>query len=249
MLGIFKPTNTSKKMSIPKGQRIYAIGDIHGCYDLLQQLIEKINQDVQSNPVSHTTEIYLGDYIDRGHHSADVINWLTASTATCDNRICIKGNHELYPISFLSDSRVYEHWKRLGGRETLLSYDLDVPLTLSEADLNALQRDFAEKIPKHHIQFFNSLETSITIGDYVFVHAGLRPGVALDKQDAEDLLWIRDEFLKSEYHFGKIVVHGHTPVELPEVMPNRINVDTGAYATGRLSCLVLEQSDIRFIHT
>lgn len=240
--------NNSKK-AIPEGQRIYAIGDVHGRLDLLQLMAEKIKKDIKRLPKAETTEIYLGDYIDRGQNSSGVINWLTTETNICDHRICLRGNHELYPLTFMSDHNIYGQWKYLGGRETLISYNLNVPLFVEDDAVRYLQQKFIEAMPDEHVAFLTGLPNTHTVGDYFFVHAGVRPGIALDKQRQDDLLWIREDFLESRYDFGKVIVHGHTPVENPETLFNRVNIDTGAYATNILTCLVLEGSERRFIHT
>ncbi|MEM7620104.1 MAG: metallophosphoesterase family protein [Pseudomonadota bacterium] len=249
MFGLFSKKQNNKAFAIPEGQRVYTIGDIHGRLDLLERLSEKIVKDIAEHPSLETTEIYLGDYIDRGPKSAGVIDWLTKNSKMCDRRICLRGNHELYPLSFLSDERIYDHWRNLGGRETLISYGIHMPLMFDPEELHHLQQKFIAAFPPHHAEFIANLEDTHIIGDYFFVHAGARPGVPLDKQKQDDLLWIRDDFLHSRYKFSKMIVHGHTPVEKPEIMGNRMNIDTGAYTTNKLTCIVLENTQHRFIHT
>ena len=150
-------------------------------------------------------------------------------------------------MTFLEDEGILEAWRSLGGLETLHSYGVDVGL-MARRDFGAIQAAFAARFPKHHRQFLKGLRVSTVIGDYFFCHAGVRPGVPLDRQNRDDLLTIRDTFLSSEAEHGKLVVHGHTPSVVPEVRPNRIGIDTAAYATGRLTCLVLEKDQRRFLH-
>jgi serine/threonine protein phosphatase 1 len=161
--------------------------------------------------------------------------------------VALKGNHEALFDSFLADPEVGDHWRKLGGLETLHSYGVPVSLLMRVRDYEEAAARLREALPVKHLNFLRSLKTSYTHGKYFFCHAGIRPGVPLDRQREEDLIWIRDEFLNSTLDFGKIIVHGHTPIPEPEVLPNRINLDTGAFATGNLSCLVLEDSKHRFL--
>jgi serine/threonine protein phosphatase 1 len=161
--------------------------------------------------------------------------------------VCLKGNHETLFAEFLEDPVVLSDWRHLGGFETLLSYGIVPSMSRELADQQKLAAAFAQAVPESHRRFLSSLKSSFSCGDFFFVHAGVRPGIPLAKQSDYDLLWIRDEFLLSEEDFGKIVVHGHTPVREPEVLSNRINIDTGAYATGRLTCLVLEDYAMYFV--
>jgi serine/threonine protein phosphatase 1 len=231
------------------GRRIYAIGDIHGRVDLLNQLLERIGEDLASRPIATSVLVFLGDYIDRGLASRETIDRLIACAKT-HQAIFLKGNHELIALKCLSDAGLFGSWmRRLGGTETLLSYGIDPKDFSGEDRIARLQAAFHKALPQTHLRFFRNLETSFTSGDFFFAHAGVRPGVALSDQKETDLLWIRDEFLASNVDFGKIVIHGHTPVLEVEVAPNRINIDTGAFATGRLTCLVIEQSSLSKIDT
>jgi serine/threonine protein phosphatase 1 len=151
--------------------------------------------------------------------------------------------------AFLEDSAVGGHWRRLGGLETLHSYGVPVAALFMGEDYAQAAAALRAAMPPSHLAFLASLRTSMTVGRYFLCHAGVRPGVPLDRRAEHDLLWIRDEFLLSRANFGKIVVHGHTPAEFPEVLPNRINVDTGAFMTGRMTCAVLEQERVRFLST
>jgi len=151
-------------------------------------------------------------------------------------------------MAFLQDERVIEVWRSLGGLETLHSYGVDVGPAMAKRDFGAVQAAFAARFPESHRQFLERLKLSTAIGDYFFCHAGVRPGVPLDRQTRNDLLTIRDTFLSSDVEHGKLVVHGHTPSVHPEILPNRIGIDTAAYATGRLTCLVLEKDQRHFLH-
>jgi serine/threonine protein phosphatase 1 len=154
--------------------------------------------------------------------------------------VYLKGNHESFALQFLTDPSVLSQWKLVGGMNTLLSYGLKASSLIDPAEQRKIAAAFATALPESHHQFLQNLRLSFTIGDFFFSHAGVRPGVPLVGQSEHDLLWIRDEFLLHEEDFGKIIVHGHTAVKEPDVRPNRINIDTGAFATGRLSCLMLQ---------
>ena len=162
--------------------------------------------------------------------------------------IALAGNHEDLLLRFLEDERILEAWRGLGGLETLHSYGVDVGPGLAGRDFKKIQAAFKARFPEHHRQFLETLQTSTAIGDYFFCHAGIRPGVPLDRQNRDDLLNIRDEFLLAEAEHGKLIVHGHTPSVTPEIRSNRIGIDTAAYATNRLTCLVLEKDERRFLY-
>src|SRR5688500_11756499 len=229
----------------PPATRIYAIGDIHGRADLLSDMVERIDDDLRRRPVPHAVEVYLGDYIDRGNDSKTVIDILCRRLVQ-RNAICLRGNHEVMLEDFLEDADVLHGWKRLGGLSTLTSYGVAVaqPTQLVPAKL---QRALREALPRTHVLFFQCLKNFHQCGDYLFVHAGIRPGVTLEAQVQDDLVWIRDEFLQSTADHGCTVVHGHTPVMHPQICSNRINIDTGAFHSGRLTCLVLEADSILFL--
>ena len=231
---------------LPAGLRIYAIGDIHGRFDLLQALAAEIRRDIGSAP-AQTVEIYLGDYVDRGPQSRDVVEWLIASEPICRRRICLIGNHEEMLLAARSDVFAMQNWLLNGGSQTLASYGMEVGSCGSFAALEAAQKALAAAVPPAHFDFLAGLSRRAEQGRYLFVHAGIRPGVALSDQDPQDLVWIREPFLSSRADFGRIVVHGHSPAEEPEQLPNRINVDTGAFLTGILTCAVLEGSEQRFL--
>jgi serine/threonine protein phosphatase 1 len=232
----------------PQPDRIYAIGDIHGRLDLLDRIIDEIAVDLAKSPVSTALTVTLGDYVDRGPNSRGVLDRLAANPFPTAF-VALKGNHEVLLETFLRDPQTAGPWRRFGGLETLHSYGLVVgPLMVGKNYAEAADA-LRRAMPQAHLDFLASLGTSLTVGKYFLCHAGVRPGVPLERQRVEDLLWIRDEFINSTADFGKIIVHGHTPSESPEVLPHRINVDTGAYMTGWLTCVVLEADDIRFLST
>jgi serine/threonine protein phosphatase 1 len=232
---------------VADGTRIYAIGDIHGRSDLLQQLLARIVAHVSAKPAFRPILVFLGDYIDRGPSSRRVIDQLLLLHEQLDV-VFLKGNHENYLIQFLKNPRFLTDWLKFGGLDTLRSYGV-LPNNYSDStEQEYLARSLSLILHQNrHDTFLSNLKNSFTCGDFFFVHAGVRPGVPLDQQSEKDLLEIRNDFLRHESHFGKIVVHGHTPVPQPDIRANRINIDTGAYATGQLSCLVIEGDEIQFI--
>lgn len=230
---------------VPQATRIYAIGDIHGRADLLSDIVDRIDEDARRRPIDRIIEVYLGDYIDRGDHSRLVIDMLCHRLVQ-RQAICLRGNHEAILEEFLDDPDVIHGWIRLGGLNTITSYGVQVP-EVAQIVPGHLHRLFCETLPRTHILFLQCLRNLYRCGDYLFVHAGIRPGVPLDQQVQDDLVWIRDEFLSSRADHGLTVVHGHTPVTHPQVCNNRINIDTGAVFSGQLTCLVLEGTSISFL--
>lgn len=195
---------------------------------------------------SDALTVTLGDYVDRGPASRGVIERLAANPFPTPY-VALKGNHEAMLANFLDDPTVGMHWRTQGGAETLDSYGVAVRrLMVGKANMEAAER-LRAALPESHVTFLRSLKTSLHHGRFFLCHAGVRPGVPLESQSEQDLLWIRGEFLNSPVDFGKIVVHGHTPAPEPEVLPNRINIDTGAFASGRLTCVVLEDEGYRFL--
>jgi len=237
-----------RQPSIPADLRIYAVGDVHGRLDLLDQLLSLIDADIALHPTSRPLHVFLGDYIDRGAFSRETIDRLIQLSGV---RECVflKGNHELIALKCLSDRNLFDQWMRLGGLETLASYGVSFGHLASGKSIAELQAAFHHALPQAHLRFFRDLQLSFECGDFFFAHAGVKPGVELSRQMENDLLWIREEFLSSNKEFGKIVVHGHTPAPDIEVVPNRINIDTGAFATGRLTCLVIEDASLSVIDT
>ena len=229
---------------LPDGVRIYAIGDIHGRADLLEEVLFKIDVDRTSRPsASRVCTVFLGDYIDRGPASREVLDLLLGHERT-NETVFLRGNHETFVPRFLGDPAVLDEWRLCGGLETLLSYGLKPSIRPDADEQIALAQELAKCIPKVHLEFLESLDLFFGCGGFLFVHAGIRPGVPIRQQKEEDLLWIREEFLSFEQPFESFVVHGHTPVPLPDLRSNRINIDTGAFATGRLTCIVIEGSAI-----
>ena len=228
--------------------RIYAIGDIHGRLDLLNELLARITSDIALRPTARPLYVFLGDYIDRGPSSRETIDRLIEHGKAHES-VFLKGNHELIAIKCLSDRGLFDQWLRLGGLETLVSYGVPAETLANGKQIAELQSAFHSALPQAHFRFFRDLKNSFECGDFFFAHAGVKPNVELSRQKENDLLWIRGEFLTSKDDFGKIIVHGHTPTREIEVRPNRINIDTGAFATGRLSCLVLEGEELSVIDT
>lgn len=232
--------------SVPGGVRVYAIGDVHGRVDLLDQVLADIDAHLAASPAIRSIRIFLGDYVDRGPDSREVVERLIACAKNCET-VYLKGNHEDFVFTFLQNPAALEEWRHVGGLETLVSYGLKPSVHPGETETIVLAEQFADALPEVHRDFLRGLRTSFTLGDFFFVHAGVKPGVPLEAQRDSDLLWIRHEFLGSAADFGKMVVHGHTPVPDPEIRPNRINIDTGAYATGRLTCLVIEGDQLNWL--
>jgi serine/threonine protein phosphatase 1 len=228
---------------LPDGLRIYAIGDIHGCADLLKAVLLQIDLDCTLYPSPRSIVVFLGDYIDRGPASREVLDLLLEYERGKET-VFLKGNHDAFLHRFLSDPAFLDEWRLCGGLETLVSYGLKPSINPDALERTRLASELARSIPKRHLQFLESLRLSFNSGSFLFAHAGIRPGVPIRKQMEEDLLWIREEFLFYEQPFEKYVVHGHTPVSAPDIRSNRINIDTGAFATGRLTCVAIEGSMI-----
>ena len=226
--------------------RVYAIGDIHGCAALLDRLLDRIEADLAARPVEKARIITVGDYSDRGPDSRGVIERLLARSG--DERfVMLRGNHEQWLLDFLEDPMENgEAWLRNGGRDTARSYGVE---TDWDRDLYGFWRAFRRAFPTRHLQFLQGLPFSHSEGDFLFVHAGVKPGVRLDRQSPRDMMWIREEFLMHTGSFGKVVVHGHTPGETVEILPNRINIDTRAFDSGLLSCVAIEGGEVRTIDT
>lgn len=235
---------------VPEGMRVYAVGDIHGRNDLLRELHRLIAADAAEAPDRDKTIVYLGDYIDRGLDSRGVIDLLLDDAFPGVAPLFLKGNHEDLILRFLDDVSVGPEWLELGGAATLFSYGVALSGLLSDEEtLIGAQRRLSEVLPARHLEFLRGLVLYHVAGDYLFVHAGIRPGVALESQSDEDLLWIRDEFLESVEDHGRVVVHGHSVRMAAEYRPNRISIDTGGYATGVLTCLVLDGAERRLLQT
>lgn len=231
---------------VPAGQRVYAIGDIHGRLDLFEQLLAMIEADDAARDEAETQLILLGDLVDRGPESRGVVERAMQLMAAGRTRV-LAGNHEEMLLGSLEETETLRHFLRHGGKETLFSYGLTGE-EYSRGKLDEIQDRAKALIPANHIAFIKAMENRIVIGDYVFVHAGIRPGVPLDQQVVSDLRWIRREFLDHAEPFGHLVVHGHTITDEPVLRPNRIGIDTGAFASGKLTALGLE-GDERWLLT
>ncbi len=252
--GLFRPHRAQSEPlvpSVPDGQRIYAVGDIHGRVDLLERLHQLICEHAIKGPAEITkTIVYLGDYVDRGFSSKEVIDYLLEARLKDFRPIYLKGNHEDVLLRFLEDPSIGPAWFAIGGNATALSYGVGIPRGLSGTEkFQYIRQELRRLIPPDHLTFFMRLDLTYEAGDYFFVHAGIRRGVPLEFQDPQDLLWIRDEFLKRDQNCGKVIVHGHSLSHKPEVRKDRIGIDTGAYATNTLTCLVLERASRDFIST
>jgi len=235
----------------PSGTRVYAVGDIHGRLDLLDEMHLLISDDADTAvPGQRKVVVYLGDYIDRGPHSRGVIDRLLANPMARDfETVYLRGNHEDIMLGFLDAGTRGTSWFRHGGRETLQSYGLDAPHPSDERAFPAARKALREELPAHHRAFLDATRLMHREADFLFVHAGIRPGVAIERQDPNDFMWIRHEFMDSEANFGVCVVHGHTIEARPAITEHRIGLDTGAYYTGVLSCAVLEDDVVRFLQT
>jgi serine/threonine protein phosphatase 1 len=233
---------------LPSGVRIYAVGDIHGRNDLLCRLLADIDRHATTDPVVRPIYVFLGDYLDRGPASRETIDRLIDLGAT-QECVFLKGNHEQFAIRCLSDRSLFDQWMRLGGMETLISYGVPRDSLANGRSIAELQAIFHNSLPQTHLRFFRDMQSSFACGDFFFAHAGVNPETELELQKESDLLWIRDEFLSSTRDFGKVVVHGHTPTQAVDVLPNRINIDTGAFATGRLTCLAIEEENLSVLDT
>lgn len=249
MLGLFRKQRPSTparpRVDLGDADLIYAIGDIHGCNRQLQLLLDKIGQDAAQFS-GRKLIVTLGDHIDRGPHSAAVLDWLSTPLRSDIERVSLAGNHEAMMLDFLADPDLDSIWLRNGGLETLASYGIDLPAfeRARYRDRRSLL-DFV--IPTEHMDLLRTMPALAVSGGTVFVHAGIRPGVALDKQSDDDLLWIRQPFLDASFEDGPLFVHGHTPAETPSVVGRRICVDTGAYATGTLTALRLTRDGFSFL--
>lgn len=234
--------------SVPKGSRVYAIGDIHGQTDLLKAMHRGILADAKNSTASRFVVVYLGDYIDRGADSRGTLEFLIERPLPGFEAVYLTGNHEDFLVQFLEDEAVIMPWLMNGGRETCLSYGVDPTTSSTRADwTRQVQRDLRTNVPAAHLAFLRKLKHSHVEGDYFFVHAGVRPNLPLESQCLSDLLWIREPFLSSDQDFGKVVVHGHTPTTDPEIRPNRIGLDTGACFGGALTAAVFEEDRQSFI--
>jgi len=223
----------------PSGLRIYAVGDIHGRHDLMTEMHRRIMAEIIEEKPADWRIIYLGDYVDRGPASCQVLEFLSRSMEADPRVMALAGNHDLGFLAFLAQPRAQGLFANNGGDATARSYGVDLDFTSRENLLHG-HAALMEAIPQEHLDFLQGLKLSASFGDLFFCHAGIRPGVPLNAQDPEDLIWIRERFRHDLTLHPKLVVHGHTPMPEPEIRPNRVNLDTGAWYSGRLTAMMFE---------
>ncbi|MGQ2908968.1 MAG: metallophosphoesterase family protein [Aliihoeflea sp.] len=230
----------------PEGMRLYAIGDIHGRADLLAKMLSLIEGEIVRDRPADWRTVYLGDYVDRGPDSAGVIEMIARRVAANPRHVALLGNHDKVLAEFLADPETWWRFADFEGETTARSYGVRIDFS-SDAAIRQSREALLAAMPPAHIAFLNGLKLSAIFGDFFFCHAGIRPGVALDAQDPEDLIWIRREFSDYPGLHPKLVVHGHTPHHEPEIRANRVNLDTYAFASGRLTALAMEGREKRFL--
>lgn len=246
---LLRKTDRVAEPQVPAGDRVYAIGDVHGRLDLLNALLERIEGDIRSRGSARNFIVFLGDLIDRGPASAQVIERLRTYRLADARLIYLSGNHEEVLLRLLrGESGLVRDWLRFGGEECAISYGID-PAALKRSEPGRAIKILAEKVPDEHRAFLSSFADTFRIGDYVFVHAGLRPGVPLAEQSQADLRWIRRPFLESSDDHGFVIVHGHTISGEVDVRHNRVGLDTGAYRTGVLTAMGLEGRERWYLQT
>ena len=229
--------------SAPPGYRAYAIGDIHGRLDLLEDLLAKIHAELQHHPAERTLLVFVGDLIDRGPSSAQVVERLRTYSRQSIQTVFLLGNHEEVLLRILGgDASLIEKWRWFGGSECLQSYGVN-PAQLDRGSDEEGLAIVRKAIPREHVRFLESFSDSCRFGDYLFVHAGIRPGIEIEQQSQNDLRWIREPFLFDDSDHGCVVVHGHTISRQVDLRRNRIGIDTGAYRSGVLSALAIEGAD------
>lgn len=233
----------------PKAHRAYAIGDVHGRLDLLEDMLATITEDSRGRRPDRTTIIFLGDLIDRGPQSSEVVERLRTYRPDFAKLVFLMGNHEEVLLRIMAgETDILPDWLKFGGAECARSYGLD-PVDLETCEPSAALRLLRRAIPKEHLKFLSGFADTASFGKYLFVHAGIRPGVPLSNQAVQDLRWIRDPFLDDSSDHGRIVIHGHTISEKVDERSNRIGLDTGAYWTGVLTAVGLEENERWFLQT
>ncbi|WP_324808166.1 metallophosphoesterase [Sphingomonas sp. LY29] len=245
----FSRSSEDRLPRLPAGMRVYAVGDIHGRLDLLQDLLVQIDEDMARNDQTRTIIVFLGDVVDRGPQSREVIESLRRFDRSGVEPVFLLGNHEEVLLRILAGERnLVDGWLKYGGAELLESYGVSAESLRSMSGRRTIAA-IREAIPLDHVRFLESFADTLKIGDYLFVHAGIRPDVDLSLQLQSDLRWIRQPFLESDTDHGCVVVHGHTIEEEVIERPNRLGIDTGAYRTGVLTAAVLEGTSRRFLAT
>ena len=233
----------------PRGSRAYVVGDIHGRLDLLERLLDKIHADIAQRPSRKTLLVSVGDLIDRGPSSRQVVELLRTYRHEGVRAVFLLGNHEEVLLRVLEgDASLIPSWLRFGGAQCLESYGVDPLLLTGLSDDRIIDR-VRQAVPRKHVEFLRSFVDTCRFGDYLFVHAGIRPGVELQEQRQKDLRWIREPFLADDTPHGFVVVHGHTITNEVEERPNRIGIDTGAFATGVLTTLAIEGKERWYLDT
>lgn len=241
------PASAAPAPRLPAGRRCYAVGDVHGRLDLLRPALDGVFRDLRAHPVERAFVVFLGDLVDRGPDSRGVVELLRTADWGPATPVFLAGNHEEAMLgSYDGDLEMLRSWVGFGGEETAESYGVP-PVLLLKGDWRGYLAALRAAVPAEHVAFLRGFYDHFALGDYLFVHAGVRPGVPLDRQHPRDLRWIRDEFLGSADPFERVVVHGHTISAEPELLPNRIGIDTGAYRTGRLTVLRLEGAERRVL--
>lgn len=244
---LFRSKRTRNLPAIPAGQRVYVIGDVHGRLDLFSAIASAIEADNISRSAANTEIVLLGDLIDRGPDSAGVLAAARYWQRNRNVRI-LAGNHEeMFLLSF-SHLEALRDFLRFGGEETVLSYPVD-RVAFHTADVAMAQQLMYDAVPQADLDFVRAFENHVVVGDYLFVHAGIRPGVSIEDQRTEDLRWIREPFLSHAEDFGHFVVHGHSITDEPDIRHNRMGIDTGAFMSGRLTALGLEGTERWLIET
>lgn len=240
---IIDDNGNKKKPTLANGTRIYVVGDVHGQLESLKGVIEKIRTDINCRPTQDVFTVFIGDYIDRGLASKSVIDAIIDESGI-GAKITLRGNHEEMMLRSLDDVACMKEWCAVGGVQTIFSYGVDIQDLMIGRGYDGAQAALIAALPRSHLAWLRGLSSRYENGDYFFCHAGINPDKSIDDQEDSDLLWIRHKFTDDERNYPKIIVHGHSPVERVDIRHNRINVDTGAFFTGNLSCIALERDGI-----
>lgn len=244
------PGNRLPRLSLAdRPPLIYAVGDVHGCLEALTALEARILSDCEDTP-GEKLLVMLGDYVDRGPQSAQVLDHLIDTPLPGFRRICLRGNHDAAMLAALEDPGSLDAWLGWGAEPTLASYGMnpaEIAMATGRGRASDRQKLLRSFVPDEHIAFLRSLPVLVSVPGYVFVHAGLRPGLALERQSDHDLLWIRDEFLDADHDFGATVIHGHTPAAEPSLYSRRIGIDTACFASGRLTAVRVGNDGVRLV--